>query len=112
MHNKGGNVARGWSPWLLLYFFLPQDERTHVIACQLIVLIVGPVTGRERLGAPTPTISCFRKIQVFNVYFVHHFGIFFLYLKVNQAILLLLLLREEWTNCKVAEECKYTKEGQ
>uniref|UniRef100_A0A2K5EUB7 Solute carrier family 9 member B1 n=1 Tax=Aotus nancymaae TaxID=37293 RepID=A0A2K5EUB7_AOTNA len=32
--------------------------------------------------------------------------------QINQAILLLFFLREEWTNCKVAKKCKYTKERQ
>lgn len=76
------------------------------------MLIMGPITGRKRLGTPTPTVRCFSKTQIFNVYFVHYFRIFFLYFKINQAILLLFLLREEWTHSKVAEKCKYTKEGQ
>lgn len=65
-----------------------------------------------RLGTPTPTVRCFSKTQIFNVYFVHYFRIFFLYFKINQAILLLFLLREEWAHGEVAEKGKYTKEGQ
>uniref|UniRef100_A0A2I2YI40 Uncharacterized protein n=1 Tax=Gorilla gorilla gorilla TaxID=9595 RepID=A0A2I2YI40_GORGO len=60
----------------------------------------------------SPTLSLSIYTQIFNVYFIHYFRIFLLYFKINQAILLLFLLREEWTNCKVAKKCEYTKERQ
>lgn len=113
MHNTHGNTLSEFHlKWPLLYFFLLQDERTHVIACQFIMLIMGSITGRKRLGPPAPTISCFGETQIFNVYLIHHLGIFLLYLKIDQAILLLLLLWEEWAHCEVAQKRKYPEEGQ
>lgn len=64
-----------------------------------------------RLRTPTPAVS-FSEAQIFNVYFIHYFWIFLLDLEVNQAILLLFLLGEEWTNSEVTEQGQHTQERQ
>lgn len=70
MHNKCGKIMSEFHlKWLLLYFFLLQDERTHVITCQFIMLIMGSITGRKYLGLLAPTISCFGKTQIFIISF-------------------------------------------
>lgn len=73
---------------------------------------MGAIAGRERLGAPAPAVCCFRETQIFDVYFIHHLGVFLLDLKVYQAILLLFLLREERADGEVAEQGEHAQEGQ
>ena len=69
----------------------------------------GIIIGRKGLGTLTPTVTS----EIVNIYFIHLLGIFFLYLKVNQAVLLLFLLWEEWTSgSALAKTRKHTTEGQ
>lgn len=60
-----------------------------------------------------PAMHSFSKTEIFNVYFIHHLGSLFLYFKINQAIIMIFLLPEEWTSdSAVVKTCKYSKEGQ
>lgn len=79
--------------------------------CRFQSLILQQPQVSYRLRTPTPAVG-FSEAQIFNVNFIHYFGIFLLDLEVNQAILLLFLLGEEWTNSKVAKQGQHTQERQ
>ena len=63
-------------------------------------------------GAPAATVTDVCTVKVLDVYLIHHFGVLLLDLQVDQAVSLLLLLRQEWANGQVAQQSEDTQEGQ
>lgn len=63
-------------------------------------------------GAPAATVTHIRAVQVLDVYLVHHFWVLFLDLQVDQAVLLFLLLGQEWAYGQIAQQSQDTQEGQ
>lgn len=63
-------------------------------------------------GAPAATVAHVGAVQVLDVYLIHHFGVLFLNLQVNQAVPLLLLLGQERPNGQVAQQSQDTQQRQ
>lgn len=99
-------------PKMLLNFFLFQDEWTHIVSSQFIVLVMGAIANRKRFRAPASAVGNFGNMQVLYINFIHNFWVLLLDFKINQTVFLLLLFRQEWSNCKVAQQGKDTQERQ
>lgn len=63
-------------------------------------------------GSPATTVTHICTVQVFNVYLVDHFWVLLLDLQVDQAVSLLLLLRQEWADGQIAEQSQDAQERQ
>lgn len=63
-------------------------------------------------GAPAATVAHVGAVQVLDVDLVHHFGVLFLNLQVNQAVTLLLLLWQERPDGQIAQQSQDTQEWQ
>lgn len=63
-------------------------------------------------GAPAAAVAHVGAVQVLDVDLIHHFGVLFLDLQVNQAVSLLLFLRQEGPNGQIAQKSQDTQERQ
>lgn len=63
-------------------------------------------------GAPAAAVAHVSAVQVLDVDLVHHFGVLFLNLQVNQAVALLLFLRQERPNGQIAQKSQNSQERQ
>lgn len=72
----------------------------------------GSTPRSHRFGSPAAAVADVCAPQVFNIDLVHHFRVLLLDLQVNEAVSLLLLLRQERPDGQVTQQSQDPQQGE